>query len=600
MRGVNVRAFVLDPVLHQVLTRGRGGFQILQIFIEQATALFRVQDFKIRFRRGCVVLREGTEPIPTSAHPVLRANAGCGDVADGTGAIELMLRYAELGGAAVDLGGGSGAGGEGFGEEAAGVGGHVRTPSERRFGGADGEKALVGNRLAPGDRRGVVEVEGYGREGVVHGRAEGHEEAGAFLTDEGDGVDGPGHAEAGLHVPGSGIEGVGGVVHEGEDGCAGAGGEGVQHPGDAGDTGVVDEGEMLDLVDDEECGAPPGHEVGEPVHDDVERGASRRRLRFGRRWRRGVEVEHGRRLTVAGVLADGFGVVFEAVDVVIFREIGEVDGGEDVGVEDEAEVRTEGLEAREEGGARVLERGGDDDGGTDEGDAGLVGRVSAEGDTGGDVERDGGLAGGGMPGEEGEFAHGDAVGPEPVGGLGDEEPVGGEPGFGGASHGAEHDLRRQPAPGKGFFDRALGAAGGTGEGEHLRIGVVVDAEGWDIGAGVDGTVEAVGGDGGAPAVRVAAAQGAPDGVEVGVLLGGERGGCHSLRITDDTAATEEAGGTPQPSPAAQARRTLPKGEVVSLPSRERESDRAGESTPIPRESARNPAFFLTQALEFQV
>lgn len=237
------------------------------------------------------------------------------------------------------------------------------------------------------------------------------------------------------------------------------------------------------------------------------------------------------------MLADGLGEVFEALDAVVLREVGEVDRGEDVGVENEAEVRAEGLEAGEEGGAWVLEGGGDDDGGPDEGDARLIRGVCAEGDTGGDVERDGGLAGGGVPGDECEFAHRNAVMPEPVGRLRDEEFVGGEPGFKRASDGAEHGLRRKSAPDEGLFDLLRWTTGDAGEGEQPSVGVVIRAEGGHKGVGVDGAVEAVCGEWGASAIRVAAAEGPADGVEVGALLGGEKCGCHWLMIASDTVAT---------------------------------------------------------------
>ena len=117
-----------------------------------------------------------------------------------------MARDSKVAGALGEFGGRLRAVGERAGEEATGVAGHVYALRPGRFRGVEGEKVLLGDRLTPGDGRGFIESEGYGRESVVHGRAERDEEPGAVLTYEGDGEDGPGHAEARLHVAGGGKE----------------------------------------------------------------------------------------------------------------------------------------------------------------------------------------------------------------------------------------------------------------------------------------------------------------------------------------------------------------------------------------------------------
>ena len=275
---------------------------------------------------------------------------------------------------------------------------------------------------------------------------------------------------------------------------------------------------MLDLVDDEKRGASARDEVGEPIHDDGERWAARRFLGFWRRRRGCVAVEKRGRLSVAVVQARGQGHGFEVLDAVFLGEIDEVDRSEDVGVVDEAEVRAEVPQPREERGTGILERSNDDYRRPDECGTGLVRGVRTKGDTCGNIECNGGLARCRVSGYDGEFAHGDAVGPEPVGGLRDEELVRTEACGESARGGLQRRRGRESAPSEGLFDPVRRASGGALEGEpDARL--IVDAERWDVWVAVHRTVEPLGRHRSAAAVRVAAAKGASDAAEVGLFLG---------------------------------------------------------------------------------
>ena len=85
------------------------------------------------------------------------------------------------------------------------------------------------------------------------------------------------------------------------------------------------------------------------------------------------------------------------------------------------QVGTEQAEGGEDVGLGVAVEEGEDCGCGGEWGVRLVGRRRAARDAGCDVEGDRGLAGGGVSGDEGELAEGDAVGPEPVLGLLNEE-----------------------------------------------------------------------------------------------------------------------------------------------------------------------------------
>ena len=152
-----------------------------------------------------------------------------------------------------------------------------------------------------------------------------------------------------------------------------------------------------------------------------------------------------------------------------------------------------------------------------------------------------GLAGCGVPGDDGELAHGDAVGPEPVGGLGNEEFVRVKAELGCAGGCQEGGLEGKPTPREGIVDLLRGASGGAGEGE-TEAGFIADAEGGDVRMRVHGAVEAVRRRRGAATVRVAAAEGASYAPDVGFFLRGERGCCHTPMIPGVGAMTEGADG----------------------------------------------------------
>ena len=147
-------------------------------------------------------------------------------------------------------------------------------------------------------------------------------------------------------------------------------------------------------------------------------------LRRGTRNLIAVVVEH----VLIVVLIIGRVVLLVEIPVVLVvgRVVGVVVGGvgrrEEVGKVDAVEVRAEEAEDGEDIGLRVVVEEGEDDGCGGEGSVRLIGGARATRDAGCDVEGDGGLSGRWIPGDEGELAKGDAVGPEPVVGLLDEEP----------------------------------------------------------------------------------------------------------------------------------------------------------------------------------
>jgi len=90
---------------------------------------------------------------------------------------------------------------------------------------------------------------------------------------------------------------------------------------------------------------------------------------------------------------------------------------------DVVEVGVEGGEAWDEGGEGIVFGGEEEDGGGRVG-MGLAGEGEAGGDSCREIEGEEGFADAGITGEEGDFAFGDAVGPEPGEGCGSEAAEG--------------------------------------------------------------------------------------------------------------------------------------------------------------------------------
>ena len=371
---------------------------------------------------------------------------------------------------------------------------------------------------------------------VAHGGAEGYEEAAVARFHDGGGEYNGCLSEPALHGgDGAGVVGRG-VVGEGDDGCAGARGEGLEHSQDGRRLSAVHGGEVLDLIDDQQGGASGLDEVGEPPHHLVEAGPRGGEVRRGVRRRlpgkRGRNPDADR--TAAGnayliavvveqvlllvlvvpVIIVVAGVVLVVVGRVVGVVVDWVGGGEEVCEVDASEFRSEEAEDGEHVGLRVTVEEGEDDGGVGEECVRLVGGCGAARGAGGDIECDGGLAGGGVPGDEGELAEGDAVGPEPVGRLLDEEVEGLESGFLCTGGGVEVRSGHETAPGEGVQHLFEGAAGALERDAVFRV--PGDAEGGDIGIVVRGAVEPAGV--GAGASGDAAAEGSLEALDIGAVL----------------------------------------------------------------------------------
>ena len=195
-------------------------------------------------------------------------------------------------------------------------------------------------------------------------------------------------------------------------------------------------------------------------------------------------------------------------------------GGDEVCKVDAAKVRAEEPEDGEDVGLRVAVEDGEDDGGGGEQGVRLIGRGRAAGDAGCDVEGDGGLAGGGVSGDERELAEGDAVGPEPVGGLLDKEFEGMQARFDRAGGGVELGAGHEAAFGEGVEDLGPRAAGAFEVEAAVRV--VGDPEGGDHGVVVGRAVELAGV--GAGAAGDAASEGGLEALDVGGVLRGEHVG----------------------------------------------------------------------------
>ena len=119
----------------------------------------------------------------------------------------------------------------------------------------------------------------------------------------------------------------------------------------------------------------------------------------------------------------------------------------------------------------------------------------------------------GVSGDEGELAEGDAVGPEPVRRLLDEEFEGLQARFDRAGGGVELGAGHEAAFGEGVQDAMMGTACAF---EREAAGSVGDVERGDHGVVVGGTVEPAGV--GAGAAGDAAAEGALEAVDVGPVV----------------------------------------------------------------------------------
>ncbi len=327
--------------------------------------------------------------------------------------------------------------------------------------------------------------EGDGRGVVAHGGAEGDEEAAVAGSDDGGGEDDGCLREASLHGGDSAGVVLGRIVGGGDDGYAGAGGERLEHSEDGFGLSAVHGGEVLDLIDDEQGGASRLDVVGQTSHDMAEARPGGGEFRRGGR---GLveQGEHpgppgdGRRAAEGRAAAlEVVRAVLVLVVVLVGRVVGVVvegvRGGEEVCEVDEVEVRAEEAEDGKDVGLRVAVEGREDDGSGGERGVRLIRGGRAPGDAGGDIEGDGSFAGRRVSGDEGELGEGNAVGPEPVLGLLDEECEWVESGLDRAGGGVEAGTRHEAALREGV-PHLTGRAAGTFERE-ARVLVVGDGKG---------------------------------------------------------------------------------------------------------------------------